>query len=54
MTLRYDNMRLSELEREAFNTNNTLALAILGRLEDAAETEISDERVETKYKGDKA
>jgi len=31
----YDNMKLSELEREAWKTDNKLALAIFRKLDDA-------------------
>lgn len=35
--MNYDNMRLSELEREAWRTDNKLALAILKKIDQALE-----------------
>jgi len=47
---KYWNMPLSELEREAYNTNNELALAILGLLDPEVEQVIYSEQIKTKYK----
>ena len=50
--MNYDNMLLSELEREAYNTQNKLALAIFKRLEAEAEQVVFAETIKTKYVGE--
>ena len=43
----YDNMKLSELEREAWKTDNKLALAIFRKLDDALDEPDLDKLGET-------
>lgn len=53
---RYSTMMLSELEREAYRTNNQLALAIIdkmaGRVDHIIQDELRSRKALTKYASD--